>query len=48
MGICFHRGPILWGTWRDGPFLGPLREKKNLIREFYEEFARQVKEGPVN
>jgi hypothetical protein len=50
MGICFHRGPILWGTWRNGPFLGPLREEKkmSLIGKFYEEFARQVKEGSLH
>jgi len=32
----------------DAPFLGLLRKKKSLIGEFYEEFARHIKEGSVN
>jgi hypothetical protein len=49
MGVCFHWGLILWGTWMDTPFLGPLRKKKNsLVGEFYEEFARHIKESSVN
>jgi hypothetical protein len=31
-GVCFHRGPAVWGTWWDALFLELLREgKKNLI-----------------
>jgi hypothetical protein len=45
MGFCFHRFPAFWRTWRDAPFLGPLREAKiSLFREnFYEELERYVK-----
>jgi hypothetical protein len=34
MGVCFHRGPCFWGTWRGTLFLGPLREKKSYLEEF--------------
>jgi len=30
MGISFHRGPV-GRTWRDAPYLGPLRERKNFF-----------------
>jgi hypothetical protein len=35
MGVCFHRGPIIWGTWRETPFLGLLKEEEemSLFRE---------------
>jgi hypothetical protein len=38
------------GTWRDAPFLGHLREGKNffIMGNFYEEFERYVKKGPVS
>jgi hypothetical protein len=44
MGVYFYKGPIFWGTWEDAPFLGPLRKKKSLLGEFYEEFERHVNE----
>ena len=28
-GHLFPWGPRFWGTWRDAPFLGPLKEGKN-------------------
>jgi hypothetical protein len=36
-----------WGTFRDAPFLGPLREEKNFFIEgnFYEKFGRYIKTG---
>jgi hypothetical protein len=29
-GHIFPQGPLFWGTWRDAPFLGPLREGKKI------------------
>jgi len=31
LSVCFHRVLILWGTWRDAPFLRPLKEGKNFF-----------------
>jgi hypothetical protein len=43
MGVCFHRGPPFWETWRDTPFLMPLREgKKNSL--FKEIFMRNLRD----
>jgi hypothetical protein len=45
----FPLGPRFWGTWRDAPFLGPLREGINFIYgNFYKEFERYVKKGLVS
>jgi hypothetical protein len=30
MGVCFQGG-LLWGTWGDGPFLGPSGEGRNFL-----------------
>jgi hypothetical protein len=30
-GRLFPLGPRFWGTWRDAPFLGLLREGKNFF-----------------
>jgi len=45
MGVCFYRVPCFGGTWREAPFLGPLREgiKFFIWENFYEEFRRYVK-----
>jgi hypothetical protein len=45
MGVCFHRGLILWGTWREAAFLGLLKEGKKYLylEKFYEEFERYEK-----
>jgi hypothetical protein len=31
MGVYFQKGFILWVTWRDAPFLEPLREEKKYL-----------------
>jgi len=38
--VLFPQEPRFWGTWRDAPFLGPLREAKIFFIEgnIYEEF----------
>jgi len=46
MDVSFHRGPRFWGTWRDAPFLGSLREGMFILGDFYKEFERYVKKRP--
>jgi hypothetical protein len=49
MGVCFHRVPG-FGERGGAPFLGPLREGKHffIYGNFFKEFERYVKKGPVN
>jgi hypothetical protein len=48
--MAVSTGVPFWGTWRDIPLLGPLREGINLViyGNIYEEFERYVKEELVN
>jgi len=37
MGVCFHRGPAVGGTWSGASFLGPSYQ-----RNFYEASERDA------
>jgi hypothetical protein len=50
MGVCFHRDPASGGKWRDASFTKTFERRENFFiwGNFYEEFERYVKKGPVN